>query len=491
MTHRLLILLPTLAVVGALLATGCARNPVTGGSDFVMMSEDQEIALGRKASADVLKQYRVYKNPSLQAYVQRVGDVQAKRSHRSDLFYRFTVLDSQQVNAFALPGGYIYITRGLLAHLNSEAELAAVLGHEIGHVTARHSVRQMSAQQAANLGYVVGSIFLPQLATAAGQSLAGLMSGALLSGYGRDHELEADRLGAEYLARAGYEPEAMIETIGVLKNQEVFEKQRAKAEDREPRVYHGVFSTHPDNDTRLQEVVRAARSLKTTADGRVGRPEFLRALDGLTYGPGPREGVVRGRSFYHQELGFALEFPDGWRIENLPDRLLAHSPDNQAVLQVSAADLNKRIPPRDFMRTRLKLPALRHGTPLDAGGLDGFTGLATVKGPFGRRPTRFSVVYLADKAYVFAGAEKSTSVRPKYDGAFVDTARSLHPLEDQERAEARGRKLHIVTVQPGMTYRRLASQSNLGTYGEQELRLLNNQFPDGEPVSGSSIKIVE
>lgn len=236
--------------------SSCAVNPATGESDFVMMTEEQEIALGRKNHALVLKQYDVYENKALQAYVQKIGNKVAQKSHRSNLIYRFTVLDSPEVNAFALPGGYIYITRGLMSYLNSEAELAAVLGHETGHVTARHAVRQHSAATATD---IIGTI----LATAAGVQGAGDVLGvlgtAIIRGYGREHELESDRLGAEYLARSGYDPQAMFKVIRVLKNQEEFEKKLAKKEDREPRIYHGVFSTHPDNDTRLKEVVNAAK----------------------------------------------------------------------------------------------------------------------------------------------------------------------------------------------------------------------------------------
>jgi predicted Zn-dependent protease len=172
--------------------SSCAVNPVTGQQDLVLMSESDELALGRKTNAEVLKQYTIYDNPALQSYVQTVGEKLAAKSHRSNLIYRFTVLDSKDVNAFALPGGYIYITRGLMAYLNSEAELAAVLGHEVGHVTARHSVRQYSATQLANIGAVLTSIFVPGMTQASNQ-LVQFAGGALLRGYGRTHELEADK----------------------------------------------------------------------------------------------------------------------------------------------------------------------------------------------------------------------------------------------------------------------------------------------------------
>ena len=187
--------------------------------------------------------------------MNQVGQRIAAVSHRPQLQYTFTVLDSEEVNAFALPGGYVYITRGIMAYLNSEAELVAVLGHEVGHVTARHAVRQQTGAMATGVGATVIGIL-----TGSGDlaNVANMAGTALVTGYGRDMELEADDLGAQYLERLGYNPEAMIDIVRLLKNQEAFEIQQARLENRKPHVYHGVFSTHPDNDTRLQQVVKSA-----------------------------------------------------------------------------------------------------------------------------------------------------------------------------------------------------------------------------------------
>ncbi|OZA31294.1 MAG: peptidase M48 Ste24p, partial [Hydrogenophilales bacterium 17-61-9] len=203
-------------VLGALALTHCAQNPVTGDKDFVLMSGQQEIQMGAQAHQDVLKEYAALNNPVLQAYVDEVGQRLAKQSHRPDLKWHFTVVDSPDVNAFALPGGYVYLTRGIMAYLNSEAELAGVVGHEIGHVTARHGVRQQSASTAAGVGAVLGSILAPGMNNQAGASLLQTLAQSWTAGYGREHELESDRLGAQYLAKAGYNPQAMIAVIGVL-----------------------------------------------------------------------------------------------------------------------------------------------------------------------------------------------------------------------------------------------------------------------------------
>jgi len=482
---KLLLLLTALLQLGA-----CATNPVTGEQDIVFMSEQQEISLGRQTHQQVLDQYGVYDDPELQVFVQQVGERLARKSHRNNLIYRFTVLDSDEVNAFALPGGYIYITRGLMAYLNSEAELAAVLGHEIGHVTARHSVRQYSATQMANIGATLGAIFIPGMNNAAANQLVNIFGTALLRGYGREHELEADRLGAEYLATTGYEPEAMLDVIGVLKNQEIFESQRAKAEGREPRIYHGVFSTHPDNDTRLQEVVGLADALKTSGTSYVGKEVFLEQLDGVVFGDSPREGITRGNNFYHEDLGFSFNFPQEWNMANRPDRLLITAPGGEAMLQLSAEDLNKRISPRQFMIERLGLNNLSNDSALNIHGNEAHTGTSTINTSFGQRLARLTVIYFNNRAFILAGITKDPQAIARYDTVFLDSMKSFHALTPNERILARPLRLKITEV-VDTSFATLAEQSPLKQYAVEQLRLLNALYPDGEPEPGSLIKIVE
>jgi len=319
-------------VLGALSLTHCASNPVSGGKDFVLMSEQQEIQAGAQAHQEVLREYAALDNPALQAYVNAIGQKLAKQSHRPDLQWRFTVVDSPDVNAFALPGGYIYITRGLMAYLNSEAELAGVLGHEIGHVTARHGVRQQSASTAAGLGVVLGSILVPGLDSQAATGMMQSVAQAWTAGYGRDHELESDRLGAQYLAKSGYDPQAMIAVIGVLKNQELFAAEQARREGREPRsTYHGTFDSHPSNDARLKEVVNEANQYRV-ANPRDGHADYLQQIEGLVLGDSPAQGIIRDNQLLHDTLGFAIQFPPGWRVTNHADRVLAKSPKGDALL---------------------------------------------------------------------------------------------------------------------------------------------------------------
>lgn len=235
--------------------------------------------MGAQSHKSILKQKKRYNNPALQAYVNNIGQALAKKSHRNNIRFTFTILDDPSVNAFALPGGYVYITTGIMAYLNSEGELAGVLGHEIGHVTARHGVKQQSAGMASA---ILVDLIAKKAGSGTGKSLNQLGT-ALLRGYGRDHELQADKLGAEYLARVGYAPENMIDVVSVLKAQEEFDKYQAKKEGRQPRAYHGVFATHPKNDVRLQQVIKAAKRFKTAGTRPANHDGYLKRINGLKY----------------------------------------------------------------------------------------------------------------------------------------------------------------------------------------------------------------
>jgi predicted Zn-dependent protease len=478
-----------------LLLAGCAVNPVTGKQNFTLMTEAEEIRKGEKAAAEVRATYGIYDElPALQDYVNEIGQKLAKNSHRPQLNYHFTVVDSPQVNAFALPGGYIYVTRGILAYLNSEAELAAVLAHELGHVTARHSVRQYSAATAANVaatvGGIVAGIFVPQLGGTLAQgvqSILGLTGNVLLSGYGRSHELEADRLGAEYLARGGYDPQAMIKVIRVLKNQELFDIAAAQDEGREPRRYHGLFSTHPDNDTRLQEVVDEAQQYAQSLPVDDRRTEFLRQTTGMAFGDGVNQGIVRQNMFRHKEMGFTMSFPPDWRIRNKPNEVVAISPDEDAVMVLSRFE-NPQGSPADLARERFGLGAsteilskVNNGLPM---------AVVTSRTQNGQ-PFKAGVLYLGDNAYLVAGRGDSLTAFERHHAAISSGIESFRALTVAEKDAIRPLQINTVTAAKGLTYAELARESPLGIQAEGYLRLLNGQYPVGEPVLGQLIKVVK
>lgn len=468
---------------------GCALNPVTGSPDLVTMTETQEVEAGAQYDVAIRKVYGVYDDPALQAYVNDVGQRLAKISHRKDLKFQFVVLDSSDVNAFALPGGYVYITRGLMSYLNSEAELAAVLGHEIGHVSARHGVRQHAKGvfTQVTMGTVAKSS--PWLNNAIGKSALLGGAGAFLASYSRDYELEADGLGGEYLARAGYDPGAILRVLTVLKNQEVFESERAKKEDRTPRSYHGVFASHPSADQRLQETVEEARK-KGAGRGETARDSYLDRIDGMVYGDAELEGVLRGRDFYHKDLAFAMRFPDGWRTENTTQALLAFSTDNKAILVFTGATMKEPESAKERLRDVLQTKDLRGARSLDIKGGDGYTVITRAKTPFGYGDVRVSVVVLGNKAYVLRGFTKPDVQRELYDGHFIDAAQSIRKLAPTDMKLAEPLRIRLYTPAPADTYKTLGAKTPVSGYPESILRLINQQYPEGEIKPGARIKLV-
>ncbi|HEX6644537.1 MAG TPA: M48 family metalloprotease [Gemmatimonadales bacterium] len=308
----------------AAFAAGCATNPVTGRSELALVSESQEIQMGKEYAEQVKAAYGLYDNNGVQAYVSRLGMQLAAESERPGIPWQFHVIDDAAVNAFALPGGPVFITRGILTHMNSEAELASVLGHEIGHITARHSVRQMSQAQLANLGLGIGSIFSSTVARASGIASAGLS--LLFLKYGRDAEKQSDELGFKYMVREGYDPREMASMF------ETLQRASGGGEGRLPEW----LSTHPNPENREVAVRQRIDSLNRDVSGMtVDREEFLRYIGGMTYGVNPREGFFRNGLFLHPDLRFQIQFPNGWQTQNTKQAVAAMSPQQDAILQMT------------------------------------------------------------------------------------------------------------------------------------------------------------
>ena len=463
-----------------LVVSGCSVNPVTGKQDFVMISEKQEIAMGKRYHSQVLQQIPVYQDTELQAYVQRIGDSLSKKSHRPNLFYRFTVLDSPDINAFALPGGYIYINRGLMAYLSSEEELAAVLGHEIGHVTARHSVRQYSQSQI--LGILSAAIEMNQGRSAG--NLANLASGALLSGYGREMELEADDLGAQYIFQEGYSPQGMFDVLSVLKDQEIYSKALAKKRGQEPRSYHGVFASHPSNDKRLQEILKEVTNSYPKGTNKIAA-NYLKKIEGMVYGDSEQSGVRRGNEFFHSELDLYFSSPNDWEIINTPQSLIFSSPKGEAFLQVNVEDLNFRESPRSYMDR----VASNHyqGKELRMNGFNGYTALSNRSG----RTVRLAIVFKEKQVYQFIGyLKEGLDTFDKHDPIFIKIIKTFNQLDERGKELSKPLRIKNYVVKEGDSYKKLAEISNIPFNPEDQLRLLNGDFPNDPLIEGQVIKIV-
>jgi predicted Zn-dependent protease len=317
------------ALVTAALVAGCARNPATGHRELMLVSESQEIQMGQEYDKEVVASIGLYPDPALQTYIQELGTRLAATSERKNLPWTFRVVDDPAVNAFAVPGGYVYVTRGILAHLNSEAELAGVVGHEIGHVTARHTASQISKQQLAGLGLAIGSIASSQFERYAGVASQAL--GVLFLKFSRDDENQADELGLRYMGRANFDPRQMPPIFQMLDQV----GKQAGAGGRLPEW----LSTHPDPGNRLQHINTLIARLPSQdfAGTVVNRDSYERRLDGMIFGANPREGFFRDNRFYHPDMKFQIVFPGGWQTFNGKQAVAAMSPQQNAIIELTVA----------------------------------------------------------------------------------------------------------------------------------------------------------
>lgn len=318
-----------MVLLAGAVAAGCSRNPATGEREISLVSEGQEIQMGQEAHPQILAQLGAYDDPELQAYVARIGAELAGVAERPNLPWTFTIIDDPTPNAFALPGGFVYITRGLMSHLRSEAELAGVLAHEVAHITARHSVQQISQQQLTQLGVGIGMILVPELQNFGGLANAGMQ--LLFLKYSRDDENKADELGIRYMTRMDYNPLELADVMRTL-------ERTAGLNQNSGRVPE-FLSTHPEPGNRadrIAELVEAGQFATGTMT--VAREPYLRALDGMVFGPDPREGYFEGTTFLHPELRFRLDFPSGWRTANMKQAVQAMSSAEDALMVLTLAE---------------------------------------------------------------------------------------------------------------------------------------------------------
>ena len=313
-----------LAVPLLVLWAGCATNPVTGESELSLIGEQEEIQMGREADRQVVASMGLVEDPELVALVNETGQALAAVSERPDLSWTFRVIDDPTVNAFALPGGFVYVTRGMLGHLDSEAQLAGILGHEIGHVTARHSVNQISRQQVASLGLGLGMILVPELQRYG--DFAGLGMQLLFLKFGRDDERQSDELGVDYMTQLGYDPAELADVFGLL----------ARKSGSEGGALPAWASTHPQPEERQAEILTLAESHPGAQ--RVERDAYLSLLDGLIFGDDPRNGFFRDGWFHHPDLTFRFVLPRGWQGLNGDQAVQLMGPDQDVMTVLQLAD---------------------------------------------------------------------------------------------------------------------------------------------------------
>ena len=466
-----------------LVLASCARNPVTGKRQIVLVSESQEIAMGRQSDPGIRGEYGVVENAQLQAYLQSIGKKLVAVSHRPNLEWSFTVVDSPVVNAFAVPGGYIYFTRGILAYLANEAELAGVMGHEIGHVTARHSVRQITRTQLAQIGLGVGSVLSPTF----GQfgNLAESSLGLMFLRFSRDDERESDRLGVEYSARAAYDPREVSGFFDVL-------GRLSQAGDRE--TIPGWLSTHPDPPERVQTTRMLAQEwiqMLGLAPERmtVNRDGYLRNLDGMVFGDNPREGFAEGSRFYHPDLQFQILFPQGWRIENTKSAVLALDPQQAAQIQLSVA----MVPPGTTAREYARLLAQRgmvpqRGDDVTINGNRAFLAAYTIPVEGGALAALAAFIEYRNQIFEVVGI--TTDFR-RYGEALEQALRSFERVTEQRILRAQPDRLKLYTAREGDTLTAIAQRENNPRVDADQLAILNRMAMSQPITPGRVVKIVE
>jgi predicted Zn-dependent protease len=464
MTRRAVLAFPALLLTAGLVAgpvASCARNPVTGKNELALVSEGQEIQMGQQAAQEVAQTIGFVDDSELQSYVANIGKRMAAKSERPNLPWEFHVVNDAAVNAFALPGGFIYVTRGLLGSMNSEAELATVLGHEIGHVTARHSVQQISKAQLATLGLGIGSIVSSDVAQFAGLAGQGLQ--VLFLKYGRDAENQADDLGFRYALGQNYD-------VGEMAN--VFETlNRASQVGGEGGRLPEWLSTHPNPENRVKRTEERLDTLHTSlANAIVNREEYLRQIDGLPYGEDPRQGFFEGAMFYHPDMRFQLRFPEGWKAQNTPSAVVAISPNEDAIIQLGLAGDSS---PREAASQFLSQEGVKagNGSTSSVNGNPAATSYFQAQTQQGVIEGIVSFISYGGKTFGLLGYTPQGNLQA-YDGEFEETIRSFDQLRNSAALSVKPAVLQLVQMPSQMTLTQF-NQQYPSSISIEELAIIN------------------
>ncbi|MDN3669841.1 M48 family metalloprotease [Echinicola jeungdonensis] len=458
----------------------CSRNPVTGKKELVLMSEKQEVAIGKEADPQITATYGVYDNPDLQAFIQTKGDAMAKVSHRSGLEYHFKILDSPVVNAFALPGGYVYFTRGIMAHFNSEAEFAGVLGHEIGHITARHGVKQHRNRLLGQLGLVAGVVVFPELGQFAGEASQGLQ--LLLLKFGRDAERQSDDLGVEYSSHLGYDASELADFFTTLERQGEVAGQASLP---------SFLSTHPSPEDRSQAVLVEAQlwmEKLNLQDPKVEREAYLKRIDGLVYGEDPRQGFIEGGKFYHPKLRFSFPIPPDWTCINSPtsvdmapengEALLTFSLSSKDTLEKAATELVKKYDLELINHKEIRIHGLK-GLALEAG---------KQQDNMVVRVLAYLIQY-GDHIYQFLGVSQSSNF-DNYVNLFLESMRNFRELTDPDKLNRMPKRIQVITVAESGNLESILKGLGMPPLKLEEIALLNGMSLSDQIQKGTLIKII-
>ena len=451
-----------------------------------LLAEDKEVKMGREAHEELLKTTHFYDDPELLEYVNSVGQKLAANSDWPDIEYHFFIVDSPDINAFALPGGYIYINRGLMSYMTSEAQLASVLAHEIAHVTRHHAVRRRIQQRLGTAAAFVASVITWN--SNVGEAIK-LENAALVSGYGREMELEADEYGALYMYRSGYDPNAVIEMLSILKDHERLTALKGRDAGRSTATYHGVFSTHPKSDTRLQEVVAQAGQLPP-GEAFQGREIYREKTKKMVYGENITQVAPPGHQRYASKgLGVTFEYPSGWERSTEGQSIILKSPDD-IQLEISVAKPQPDVTdPEILLKQRFQVEELKDAEAVFEGKERADeASKALIVTESGDK--RVAVIKSGSYEYYF-NTLQPVPLDETQDQTIARIIESFRRAEARDFPPDKVYTIYYHRLQPGETFTDLAANNILGRYTEEELRLLNGYYPSGEPQPGTWIKMVQ
>lgn len=475
-----------LFLLSLLMTFSCAKNPVTGKRQLSLMSTKGEKRLGAQSDPSIVASYGLYEDNKIQKFINDKGQKMAAISHRNNLDYEFKILDSPVVNAFAVPGGYVYFTRGIMAHFNNEAEFAGVLGHEIGHITARHSANQYSKAQLAQVGFIVGVIASEKFRQFANEAQTGLS--LMFLKFGRDDESQSDQLGVEYSTAIGYDAHYMANFFGTLARM----REQAGGEAAQIPTF---LSTHPDPADRFNKVHQLADKAQEGIDKRrlkVNRKEYLRMIDGLVYGDDPKQGYVENDYFYHPELKFQFALPRRWKHANSPSQFQVAEPDGKAAILLQlAAEKSLQEAANNFV-TKNELKGLGQKN-IRVNGLSAISVLAEQQNPNDPNASLRILTYFIEYNQMIYKLHGMAQVNDynRYESYFLDTMESFRKLTDQSKINVKPERIKIVTAGKNGSLRDVFQANNVPSDRQEELSILNSMKLTDTVKKGMLLKIVE
>jgi len=468
------------AAAASVLLLGCVRNPATGKLQLDIVSESQEIEMGKQAAQEVQQTMGIYKDPKVEAYVNDLGQRLAKQTTRPNLPWQFHVVEDASVNAFALPGGPVFVTRGILGTLNSEAELAAVMGHECGHVAARHSATQLSKAQLAQIGLGIGSVVSPAVASLGQVAGAGMQ--VLFLKFSRDDESQADKLGLAYMANDGYDARSMLEVFKTLDR-----VTKAGGGGKLPQW----LETHPDPENRLGATEQRLKEIKHDFTGaKVNRDQFLQIVNGIVYGEDPRQGFFKGQLFLHPDLKFQIQFPEGWKTQNSPQAVAAISAKQDAIIQLQPAG-GPGVTPEQAAQKFFTQQGIQRGqaAQLSVHGLPAIAGYFAAQTDQGQIGGLVTFLSYGNTTYAILGYTAAAAMQ-QHDAEFKSVMASFGPLTDPAAANVQPAKVQLVKIDQPMTVDQFNQKypSNLKV---EEVALINGlDAPTGQMQAGQTYKRV-